>query len=221
MFSAHTSILPSAVRFQTMEFADSAKTVDLALDPRSTPSRSMGPTDNDYPIHDMQLRSAQTMGPGLGDHMMNELQLRQIQAERQIVQAQEVSNVRNDMHLVKREVSDLKSMVLQIGLSKTYGAGPSEPTPVNVVVNTQNNVTQEVQQPVRDERDGWCEFNKSLRIFFKSPFNRFCFFGTIGFGLYVYNQKLTHTWRMTEMQRRIDTNMFLRLAQWMNGRTYA
>jgi len=204
-----------------MELADSAKTVDFVVDPRSTPSRSMGPGENDHPRNDMQLRTAQTMGPGLGDHMMNELQLRTIQAERQIIQAQEVNNVKNDMHLVKREVSDLKSMVLQIGMSKTYGAGSSEAPPVNVVVNTQNNVTQEVKQPERAEGDGWSEFNKSLRVFFKSPFNRFCFFGTVGFGLYVYNQKLTHTWRMTEMQRRIDTNLFLRLAQWMNGRTYA
>lgn len=215
MFSAHTTLLlPCVEKLKTMDYDRSQSygasdynnidTIDLV-------SQETGVQDHVRP---------HTMGPAIGNHMMNELQLRQIQAERQIVQAQEVCNVRNEMQMVKREVSDLKSMVLQIGLTKPFRPHQNEPQPVNVVVNTQNNVTQEVKQEARDG-DGWTEFNKSLRVFFKSPFNRFCFFGTIGFGLYVYNQKLTHTWRMTEMQRRIDTNMFLRMAQWMNGRTYS
>lgn len=144
--------------------------------------------------------------------VMNEVD-RRLANERQMMVTGEMNNMKNDVHLVKREVSDLKSMVLQIGLTRP--AAGEAPQPVNVVVNTQNNVTQEVQKDTGG--DGWGELNKSIRVFFKSPFNRFCFFGTVGFGLYIYNQKLTHDWRMTEMQRRIDTNLFLRMAQWMNG----
>jgi len=144
--------------------------------------------------------------------VLNEVE-RRMANERQMMVAGEMNNMKNDVHLVKREVSDLKSMVLQIGLTRPAAGEAAQP--VNVVVNTQNNVTQEVQKD--SGGDSWGELNKSLRVFFKSPFNRLCFFGTVGFGLYIYNQKLVHTWRMTEMQRRIDTNLFLRMAQWMNG----
>jgi len=146
--------------------------------------------------------------PGPGALMMNEMQLRQIQHERSMIQANEVASIKNDVHLVKREVSDLKSMVLQIGLKGSTVAAPTQ-----VVVNTQNNISQDVSQ--RDTGDGWAEFNKTLRMFFSSPVNRFFFFGTVGYGMYVYHQRVGHTWRMNEIQRRIDSNVFLRMSQWI------
>jgi len=143
-----------------------------------------------------------------GALMMNEMQLRQIQHERSMIQANEVASIKSDVHLVKREVSDLKSMVLQIGLKGSPAAAPTQ-----VVVNTQNNISQDVSQ--RDTGDGWAEFNKTLRMFFSSPVNRFFFFGTVGYGMYVYHQRVGHTWRMNEIQRRIDSNVFLRMSQWI------
>ncbi len=46
-----------------------------------------------------------------------------------------------------------------------------------------------------------------LKKFFRSPFNRFCLMGSLGFGFYMYQQHLNHQWRMSEMQRRIDANL--------------
>eukprot|EP00397_Hematodinium_sp_SG-2012_P023628 GEMP01024563.1.p1 GENE.GEMP01024563.1~~GEMP01024563.1.p1 ORF type:complete len:234 (+),score=17.87 GEMP01024563.1:107-703(+) len=190
------NFLPDSLRPGTRD-------LDLALPEFSRPPTKMSTELIDLP-------TSSTIVPGGEALMMNEFQLRQIQQERQMLQTQEVATVRNDMQVVKMEVSDLKSMLLQIGLA----SGSSSQPPPQVVVNTQNNITQEMTQ--KDTADGWFEFNKTLRLFFSSPLNRFCFFGTIGFGLYVYNQRLGHSWRMNEMQRRIDANLFLRMAHWFN-----
>lgn len=55
-----------------------------------------------------------------------------------------------------------------------------------------------------------------VRRFFRSPFNRFCFYGTCGLGFYLWHQRLQHGWRMAEMQRRIDANFLLKISQWFS-----
>ena len=51
--------------------------------------------------------------------------------------------------------------------------------------------------------------------FFSSRFNRVCFFGMCGMGMYVYWSYLDHKWHMIEVQRRIDSNLVLKMSQWL------
>lgn len=54
-----------------------------------------------------------------------------------------------------------------------------------------------------------------FNTFFSSGFNRVCFFGMCGMGMYVYWSYLDHKWHMAEVQRRIDSNFLLRMTQWL------
>jgi len=54
-----------------------------------------------------------------------------------------------------------------------------------------------------------------FNTFFSSGFNRVCFFGACGMGLYIYWSYLDHKWHMAEVQRRIDSNIVLRTTQWL------
>ena len=54
-----------------------------------------------------------------------------------------------------------------------------------------------------------------FNLFFSSGFNRVCFFGACGVGLYIYWSYLDHKWHMEEVQRRIDSNIVLRATQWL------
>lgn len=54
-----------------------------------------------------------------------------------------------------------------------------------------------------------------FNLFFSSGFNRVCFFGACGVGLYIYWSYLDHKWHMEEVQRRIDSNIVLRTTQWL------
>uniref|UniRef100_A0A7S4S7S0 Uncharacterized protein n=1 Tax=Alexandrium monilatum TaxID=311494 RepID=A0A7S4S7S0_9DINO len=50
-----------------------------------------------------------------------------------------------------------------------------------------------------------------------TPLSRLCIFSAMGLGLYVLHGQLQHQWRMAEMQRRIDANLFLRVTQLFSG----
>ncbi len=54
-----------------------------------------------------------------------------------------------------------------------------------------------------------------FKMFFSSGFNRVCFFGACGMGIYIYWSYLDHKWHMAEVQRRIDSNIVLRATQWL------
>lgn len=58
-------------------------------------------------------------------------------------------------------------------------------------------------------------FGEMFNTFFSSGFNRVCFFGMCGMGMYVYWSYLDHKWHMAEVQRRIDSNFLLRMTQWL------
>mmetsp|Transcript_78812 Transcript_78812/g.219085 ORF Transcript_78812/g.219085 Transcript_78812/m.219085 type:complete len:195 (-) Transcript_78812:113-697(-) len=54
---------------------------------------------------------------------------------------------------------------------------------------------------------------EAVTSFFQSPMNRLCLFSVVGLGLYMLQGHLQHKWRMAEVQRRIDANLFLRFTQ--------
>ena len=58
----------------------------------------------------------------------------------------------------------------------------------------------------------WSEF---AREFFASGFNRTCFFGATGVGLYLIYGFLQHRWHMEAMQKKIDANFLLKASQWI------
>lgn len=72
--------------------------------------------------------------------------------------------------------------------------------------------SKRLKQDDRSSLVVWAEFGKT---FFQSGFNRVCFFGTAGMGLYLAYGYLSHKWEMEAMQKRIDANLLLRASQWM------
>ncbi|KAF4669599.1 choline dehydrogenase 7 [Perkinsus chesapeaki] len=53
----------------------------------------------------------------------------------------------------------------------------------------------------------------SVNRFFESPFNKACFVGITGVGLYLIYNYYTHKWREEELQRKIDANFLLSLIE--------
>jgi len=91
--------------------------------------------------------------------------------------------------------------------------------PMQIIVNNHSEAnsqqrTMNVQPPANPERKEVPQGPKPLEI---SQFSRFCIFSAVGLGLYVLHGQWQHQWRMAEMQRRIDANLFLRITQLFAG----
>jgi hypothetical protein len=74
--------------------------------------------------------------------------------------------------------------------------------------------TRVEEGPRKKEQTGaaWSEF---ARDFFASGFNRTCFFGATGVGLYLVYGFLQHRWQLEQMQKKIDANFVLKASQWL------
>mmetsp|Transcript_54919 Transcript_54919/g.141429 ORF Transcript_54919/g.141429 Transcript_54919/m.141429 type:complete len:194 (+) Transcript_54919:88-669(+) len=59
----------------------------------------------------------------------------------------------------------------------------------------------------------------SLMSALASPVNRLCLFSAVALGLYILQGQLQHKWRMAEMQRRLDANLFVRVTQMFSAAT--
>ncbi|CAD7947657.1 unnamed protein product [Amoebophrya sp. A120] len=59
-------------------------------------------------------------------------------------------------------------------------------------------------------------FLVDLRSWWRSPLNKFCVYCGMGLGLYLWQQRLQHSWRLSEIQRRIDANIVLKVSQWLS-----
>eukprot|EP00392_Amoebophrya_sp_AT5.2_P000937 g939.t1 len=57
-------------------------------------------------------------------------------------------------------------------------------------------------------------FLDDVRYWWRSPLNKFCVYCGTGLALYLWQQRLQHSWRLSEIQRRIDANIVLKLSQW-------
>jgi len=96
-----------------------------------------------------------------------------------------------------------------------------EPTPITInnISNSQSDSAAKVDsQPLSNlntRRPTIEVVGEMFDTFFSSTFNRVCFFGMCGMGMYVYWSYLDHKWHMAEVQRRIDSNFLLRMTQWM------
>ncbi|CAD7951262.1 unnamed protein product [Amoebophrya sp. A25] len=55
-----------------------------------------------------------------------------------------------------------------------------------------------------------------MRSWWRSPLNRFCVYCAGGLGMYLLQQRMQHSWRLAEIQRRIDANIMLKMSQWLS-----
>jgi hypothetical protein len=76
-------------------------------------------------------------------------------------------------------------------------------------------VSHEKSSSVPPSRPSLEILSEMFHTFFSSGFNRVCFFGAFGMGMYIYWSYLDHKWHMAEVQRRIDSNIVLRMTQWL------
>lgn len=95
-----------------------------------------------------------------------------------------------------------------------------EPTPITInnIHSSQaeyNQTSNTTDLESRQARPFIEVFGDMFNTFFSSGFNRVCFFGMCGMGMYVYWSYLDHKWHMAEVQRRIDSNFLLRMTQWL------
>lgn len=142
----------------------------------------------------------------------------------QFQQHQEIQELKNGMHTVLRRM-ETQNMALHAQLQMGQ-----KPQPIIIQNHAQSTTEQKVEAPQPAPQNPDDQNNKvvglagflfdvywDLKKFFRSPFNRMCLVGSVGFGFYVYQQHLSHQWRMNEMQRRIDANLVLKMSQWVSG----
>ncbi|CAJ1422408.1 unnamed protein product [Effrenium voratum] len=87
--------------------------------------------------------------------------------------------------------------------------------PMQFIINNsayaQANVQQPDPEPVPPPPQQPETLLEAFFRFLASPLNRLCLFGVVGIGLYVLQGHLAHRWRLAEMKRRIDADLFMRL----------
>jgi len=95
-----------------------------------------------------------------------------------------------------------------------------EPAPITI--NNISSSQAEAASKTEATGSGQISSRSSLELisemyhsFFSSRFNRVCFFGMCGMSMYVYWSYLDHKWHMAEVQRRIDSNLVLKMSQWL------
>merc|ERR1719265_1812720 len=110
-------------------------------------------------------------------------------------------------------------MLLQQQLASSSAAPRQQPIQIMVNNQVEAHSTQQVTapspapppEPPREPHNAL----EAIGMFFSSPMNRLGLFSAIGIALYILQGRLSHRWRMEEMQRRVDANLFLRFTQAM------
>ncbi|CAE8650175.1 unnamed protein product [Polarella glacialis] len=123
--------------------------------------------------------------------------------------------------LVRREIS--QQIAASIQSPPAYSSTPVAPVQFIIQNTSSATSTQKVvntapppepsQRPPRKFTGSW----EDLEEFWTSPLNRICVFGVLGLVCYIYHGHSQHRWRMLELQRRIDSNPFLRVVQQFFG----
>jgi len=85
--------------------------------------------------------------------------------------------------------------------------------PMQLIINNHAESTCKQQATPVQPRQETKEVQIGVRELLTSPMNRFMLFSVVGLGLYFLHGHLQHKWRMDEMQRRIDANLFLRITR--------
>ncbi|CAE7034412.1 unnamed protein product [Symbiodinium natans] len=88
--------------------------------------------------------------------------------------------------------------------------------PVQLIIQNSSTVTtsqvpETPPEPPKMPQHMWELSRKDLVEFWMSPLNRICLLGLAGFLLWIYHGNTQHKWRMSELQRRIDSNPFTKL----------
>jgi hypothetical protein len=100
-----------------------------------------------------------------------------------------------------------------------YANQDSKPITINNISTAQSEaVSQESvagSMDVLSRRTTLEILSEMFQSFFSSGFNRVCFFGACGMGMYIYWSYLDHKWHMAEVQRRIDSNIMLKMSDWL------
>ena len=111
---------------------------------------------------------------------------------------------------------DMKLMQMFIAAVK-YTQEPA-PITINNISASQSEATQKMEAAAQRQtpsRPSMEVISEMFHTFFASGFNRVCFFGVCGMGMYIYWSYLDHKWHRAEVQRRIDSNIVLKMSQWM------
>jgi hypothetical protein len=129
----------------------------------------------------------------------------------------------NPMSTEQMHQHDVRMIQLLVAAMK-YSQEPT-PITINNISNSQSDAAAKVDSlPIvssNHRRPSIEIIGEMFNTFFSSTFNRVCFFGVCGMGMYVYWSYLDHKWHMAEVQRRIDSNFLLRMTQWLFSETPA
>mmetsp|Transcript_153591 Transcript_153591/g.492283 ORF Transcript_153591/g.492283 Transcript_153591/m.492283 type:complete len:191 (+) Transcript_153591:72-644(+) len=122
---------------------------------------------------------------------------------------------------------DLVRQAIQRGVQQHLVAAPPQwhsqhaaPSPLQVLIQNTTSSSTEQQTinasppppplPPAPPLHTWEGLRHFFKEFWASPFNRLFTLGALGAFIYIYQGRQQHRWRMAEMQRRIDSNPFLR-----------
>lgn len=92
----------------------------------------------------------------------------------------------------------------------------SEQQPMQLIINNHAESSSKQQAAPTQPRQERKEVQSDVRELLASPINRCMLFSVLGLGLYMLHGHLQHKWRIVEMQRRIDANLFLRITRLLN-----
>mmetsp|Transcript_65355 Transcript_65355/g.174154 ORF Transcript_65355/g.174154 Transcript_65355/m.174154 type:complete len:233 (-) Transcript_65355:40-738(-) len=144
-------------------------------------------------------------------HQQNGLQVHRQNVHEQFSQGT-TANPNGWQSLVRHEVQQ------QLAASVPPASYGSQQPPVQLLINntsTSNadqktvNMSPPAERSPEPRRPESLSLREQLALFWASPVNRICTMGVLGLALYIYHDSTQHRWRMQELQRRIDNNLFL------------
>ena len=115
---------------------------------------------------------------------------------------------------------DYDMRMIQLLVAAIKYSQESNPITINNISSSQADAASKIdslaaQSNVAPSRPSLEIISEMFHTFFSSGFNRVCFFGACGMGMYIFWSYLDHKWHMAEIQRRIDSNLVLRTTQWL------
>jgi len=166
--------------------------------------------------------SASVPPPAPPSPQQQEDRLQALQRNHQLQSLQDQQQKQAFQHQLRELIRQETQSVLHVAQQQPRAA------PMQLIINNHSEANSDqrtVNQapaaapppPPPPARRDWDEAQKTLASFLASPFNRLCLFSALGLALYVLQGQLSHKWRMAELQRKIDANIFLRLTQMAGG----
>ena len=125
-----------------------------------------------------------------------------------------------DSNPVSEAQRDYDIRMIQLLVAAIKYTQESNPITINNISSSQADVATKLETVggsagVTPSRPSLEILSEMFHTFFSSGFNRVCFFGACGMGMYIFWSYMDHKWHMAEVQRRIDSNLVLRTTQWL------